>query len=210
MGRKAQVMVHVHQFCGAGHGGVHLLLGHAVVFQREGDVLGHRQADELAVRVLQHRAHRFGQRKDALLLRLHAVHRQSAGGFAGVAEGDEPVDAAGQGGFARAGGPGDQNLFAGIDVQVDVVEGGPGLGAVLEGEIPEGNDGVHRQRSSQFKNQRKRGQGTALPPMQNAPKRLAAQAFRRAKCRRKELTPCPASPSWRWSCRKQPPAGRPR
>ena len=35
---------------------VHFVLRGAAVFQRKGDVLPHRQADELAVRVLQHRA----------------------------------------------------------------------------------------------------------------------------------------------------------
>src|SRR5699024_4218039 len=68
----------------------------------------------------------------------------------------------------------------------DVVEGGPGLGPVLEGEIPEGNDGsVHGQDSSLKESKKKGGRALPCPRCASAPERLAAQAFRRAMCREK-------------------------
>ena len=59
MGRVGEVRFHAHQVCRRPDALPHFLLGRHVVFQREGDVLRHRQADELAVGVLQHRAHEF-------------------------------------------------------------------------------------------------------------------------------------------------------
>jgi len=145
-----QVVFHIHK---PGHPvgcGVHFVLRHTVVFQCKGNVFRHGQADELAVGVLQNGADRLGKLKNTRLFGLFAVNQQGAGGFAGVAERDQPVDAAGQRGFSAALRPGDKDLFAGIDIEIDVVQRGPGLGAVLKGEIPEGDDGVvHGQGSSE-------------------------------------------------------------
>ena len=54
----------------------HLVLRDPLVLQREGDVLKHRHADELRVRVLQNGAHRVGDLKDALLAALAPVYAQ--------------------------------------------------------------------------------------------------------------------------------------
>ena len=137
MRRIAQVAFHTHQTGHALGDIVHFLLRHAVVFQRKGNVLRHRQADELAIRVLQHRAHMAGQFKDAGFRRLHAVHHQRALAFAGVAEGNKAVDAAGQRAFAAAGRAGDEHALARIDIQIDIMQRGLFLRAVLEGKMAE-------------------------------------------------------------------------
>ena len=114
---------------------VHLLRGDAVVFQGEGNVLRHGQADELAVGILQHRAHNFGQTEQAQLSGVLPRHRQAAGDLPGVGIGHQAVDAVGQGGLAAAGRPGNQHLLPLADGQVDVVQGGLRLGGVLKAEM---------------------------------------------------------------------------
>ena len=103
-------------------------------FQRKGDVLPHRQADELAVRVLQHRADVARQLKNTAVGRIHAVHSQRARALAGVGERVQAVDAGRQRGLAAAGRPGDQHALPGVDVQIDVMQRGLLLGAILEGK----------------------------------------------------------------------------
>ena len=78
MRRVLKVALHAHQLCHAVDRLLHVVLRHAVVFQREGDILAHGQADELPVRILKHGAHMCGQLKHARLGRIHAVHRQAA------------------------------------------------------------------------------------------------------------------------------------
>ena len=111
-----EMMLDAHQLGGAAGDGVHFVLRGAAVFQRKGDVLRHGQPDKLPVGVLQHGADVGAQRKDAAVHSVHAVHRQGAGGFAGVGVGVQPVDAARQRAFAAAGRTGDQHTLAGVDI----------------------------------------------------------------------------------------------
>ena len=128
------------QLGGAAGDLVHFVLRSAAVFQRKGDVLPHRQADELAVRILQHRADVARQLKNTAVGRVHAVHSQRARALAGVGERVQAVDAGRQRGLAAAGRPGDQHALPGVDVQIDVMQRGLLLGAILEGKIFEGYD----------------------------------------------------------------------
>ena len=114
---------------------VHFLLGNTAVFQRKGNVLAHRQANELAVRILQHRAHMGRKLKNAAVGRIHAVYRQAAGAFAGVRKRVQPVDAGRQRAFAAAGRPGDQHTLTGVDIQVDIMQRRLFLRTILEGEV---------------------------------------------------------------------------
>ena len=132
VGRIAEVVLNSHQLGGAAGDGVHLVLRHTAVFQRKGDILAHRQADELAVRVLQDGAHMGRQLKDAAVGGVHAVHGQGAGALAGVCEGVQPVDAARQRAFAAAGGARNEHPLTGVDVQIDAGQRRALLGAVLE------------------------------------------------------------------------------
>ena len=54
---------------------------------------------------------------------------------------NQAVDAVGQGGFSAAGRAGNQNLLALMYRQVNVVQGGFGLGGVLKAKIPERENG---------------------------------------------------------------------
>ena len=114
---------------------VHFLLGNTAVFQRKGNVLAHRQADKLAVRVLQHSAHMGRKFKNAAVGRIHTVYRQAAGAFAGVGKRVQPVDAGRQRAFAAAGRPGDQHTLTGVDIQVDIMQRRLFLRTILEGEV---------------------------------------------------------------------------
>ena len=112
-----------------------LRLAHAVVLRREGDILRHREPDELAVRVLQHRADRAGDLEDPQLAALAPGDRQTAAAFPLVGKGDQAVDAVRQRGLAAAGGPADQDLFALADLEVDIVQGRLALRVVLKGKM---------------------------------------------------------------------------
>ena len=128
------------QLGGAAGDLVHFVLRSAAVFQRKGDVLPHRQADELAVRVLQHRTDVARQLKNAAVGRVHAVHGQRARTLAGVGERVQAVDAGRQRGLAAAGRPGDQHALPGVDIQIDVMQRGLLLGTILERKIFKGYD----------------------------------------------------------------------
>ena len=164
VGRISEMVFHVDKRCGPLGGRVHFRLGDTVVFKRKCNVFRDRQPDELAVRVLQDCADRFRKLKDAFFLGFHAVHKQLSGRLAGIAERNQAVDAACQRRFSAAGRPGNQNLLAGINVQIDVVQRGARLRTVLKCEIPKGNDGgVHGPGSSIVKSKRKGGRVTPCP-----------------------------------------------
>ena len=130
-----QAVFNAHQLCGMAGDLVHFLLGNTAVFQRKGNVLAHRQANELAVRILQHRAHMGRKLKNAAVGRIHTVYRQAAGAFAGVGKRVQPVDAGRQRAFAAAGRPGDQHTLTGVDIQVDIMQRRLFLRTILEGEV---------------------------------------------------------------------------
>ena len=136
-----QVVFDSHQFSDAAGRLVHFFLRGAAVFQRKGDIFRHRQADELAVRILQHGADMIRQLKNAAVGRIHAVYCQAACTLTGVGEGIQAIDAGCQCAFAAAGRPGNQDALTRVDIQVDIMQGGLLLGAVLERKIFEGYDG---------------------------------------------------------------------
>ena len=63
VGRMVQNLLYANHAGSLPHLSVHVLPLHTVVFQGKGNVLGHRQADELAVGVLQDGAHDLAQAK---------------------------------------------------------------------------------------------------------------------------------------------------
>ena len=189
--RGLQVVCNVHQPGHTLHRFFHLVLRRARVFQREGDVLAHRQADELAVRVLQHRAHMRGQLKDACPRRVHAVDRQFALDLAGKGKRNQPVDAAAQRALAAAGGPGDQHALARQDVKIDPMERRPLLRTVLEREIPEGYD----RRSHGFILSAQPLNCTGLRVFPSVKKGRVAPAHMKRWITPRRGNPCP-----RWSC----------
>jgi hypothetical protein len=198
----AEVVLDAHQLRSAAGDGVHLLLRHTAVFQRKGDVLAHGQANELAIRVLQYRAHMGRQLKDAAVRRIHAVHGQGAGAHAGVREGVQAVDAARQRAFAAAGRACDEHTLPRIDVQVDAGQRGTLLGAVLEREISERDDGFvtfcHGQITSAVQTKSLSSGGWPRERLR-VPSRVAPAG----------ITPGRESPSWRWSWCRPAPTGRP-
>ena len=107
---------HTYQSGGLGHLFVHLVGRDTVVLQRKGNVLGHRQADELAVGVLQHGAHDLAQAKQAQGLGLLSGHRQLSGHGPLIGGGDQTVDTVGQGGFSAARRTGDEHFLSPADV----------------------------------------------------------------------------------------------
>ena len=145
--RVIQMVLDVHQLGRPARNLVHLFLRRAAVFQRKGDVFRHRQADKLAVRVLQYRTDMRGKFKNAALRRVYAVNHQTAAHFARIAEGNQPVDAVAQRAFAAAGRPGNQHPLARHDIQIDVADGRLLLRPVLKAEIPEGNNRLHESPS---------------------------------------------------------------
>ena len=198
----AEVVLDAHQLRSAAGDGVHLILRHTAVFQRKGDVLAHGQANELAIRVLQYRAHMGRQLKDAAVRRIHAVHGQGAGAHAGIRKGVQAVDAARQRAFAAAGRACDEHTLPRIDVQVDAGQRGTLLGAVLEREISERDDGFvtfcHGQITSAVQTKSLSSGGWPRERLR-VPSRVAPAG----------ITPGRESPSWRWSWCRPAPAGRP-
>ena len=198
----AEVVLDAHQLRSAAGDGVHFLLRHTAVFQRKGDVLAHGQANELAIRVLQYRAHMGRQLKDAAVRRIHAVHGQGAGAHAGVRKGVQAVDAARQRAFTAAGRACDEHTLPRIDVQVDAGQRGTLLGAVLEREISERDDGFvtfcHGQITSAVQTKSLSSGGWPRERLR-VPSRVAPAG----------ITPGRESPSWRWSWCRPAPADRP-
>ena len=80
------------------------------------------------------------QLKNTAVGRVHAIHSQRARALAGVGERVQAVDAGRQRGLAAAGRPGDQHALPGVDVQIDVMQRGLLLGAILERKIFKGYD----------------------------------------------------------------------
>ena len=148
MGRVVQDPLHIHKLRDLLHLVVHFPGGNAVVFQGEGNVLRHRQADELAVRILKHRSHDLGKTKQPQILGVFPTYRQRSGDLTGVGVGHQAVDAVGKGGLTAAGGPGDQNFLALVNLQVDLIEGRLRLGGVLKTEVFKGNDRFFFQEKS--------------------------------------------------------------
>ena len=186
---KAEVIFDAHQFGGMLHDLLHFRLRGAVILQRKGNVLPHCQADELAVRILQHSAHVARQVKNAAVGGIYAVHHQGAGALAGVGEGVQAIDAGGQRAFAAARGARDKHTLAGVNIQVDVLQGRLFLCPILEREIFKGNDGGLCSHAAPHKQ-------SAFPPMWEGTREIYG------------FTPCPKSPSWRWSWCRPAPAGR--
>ena len=135
IGRGLQELAHVHDISHLLDGLHHFLLGNAVIFQGEGDILANGKAYELAIGVLQNSTDFLGQFKEAGLLGVQAVHHHGAFHLTLVGIGNQAVDAVTQGGFAGAGRADNQHLFSLIDSQINVVECGFCLGEVLEGKI---------------------------------------------------------------------------
>ena len=54
---------------------------------------------------------------------IHAVHHQGAAALTGVGEGVQAIDAGGQRAFAAARGARDKHTLAGVNIQVDVLQG---------------------------------------------------------------------------------------
>ena len=135
MRRVTQNLFNVHQLRNALHGFMHRSNGHAVIFQREGNILSHRQADKLPIGILQNRTDCLGKLEQSLFLGVFTANGQAAGRFSGIGIGHKTVDAVGQSGFSAAGRPGNQYLFTFTDVQVDVVQGRLCLCGVLKAEV---------------------------------------------------------------------------
>ena len=133
--RVQEVVLHADERGGLRHALVQLRLADAVVLRREGDILRHRETDELAVRVLQHRPDRAGDPEDPQLAALAAGDGQAPAALPLVGKGDQPVDAVRQRRFAAAGRPADQDLFALADRKRDVAEGWLALRVVLKGKV---------------------------------------------------------------------------
>ena len=183
MGGMVQNLLYANHAGSLPHLSVHFLPLYAVVFQGKGNIFGHRQADELAVGILQDGAHNLAQAKQTQCLGVLSRHRQLAGGLALIRGGDQTVDAVGQGGLSAAGRAGDEHLFTLADLQIDVVQGRLRLGGILKAEIFKGNDNVLIQKDFPPKSKGRR-------------KRLPFCAD--------ELIPCPASGCrpWAWQQHK--------
>ena len=197
--RKAEMGLDAHKRGHAPHGRLHLLLRNAVVFQGKGNVLPYRQADELPVRILQHRADMAGEREDARLRRVDAIDRQRALHLAGKARGNQTVDAAAQRALAAARGARDQDALPGHDIKADIVERRPLLCAVLEAEMGKRDDGLRHKRSpSRLVTAAQRRFLSPAPGIM--PKAHEKRKKGRESPALRCLTPCPRSPCRRWSC----------
>ena len=186
VGCMGKHLLHIHQFRNFLHMAMHFGGGDAVIFQGEGNVLRHRQSDELAVGILQHGAHHFGQAEKVQLQGVFAADCQLARGFAGVGIGDQAVDAVSKGGLAAAGGARDQNLLTLGNIQIDVIQRGLCLGCILKTEV--------FKRDDVFLFQRKKP-----PYKQRQAKRLPLLLLR--------IIPWSGSRPWSWWLRKQRTAG---
>ena len=92
-GRMVQKRFHIHRFRHLVHPGEQLLLRDAVVFQRKGDILRHRQPDELPVRILQHGPHQLGHSEDPFLCRVLSLYGKASRALSRKGKRDQSVDA---------------------------------------------------------------------------------------------------------------------
>ena len=70
---------------------MHRSNGHAVIFQREGNILSHRQADKLPIGILQNRTDCLGKLEQSLFLGVFTANGQAAGRFSGIGIGHIPI-----------------------------------------------------------------------------------------------------------------------
>ena len=120
----------------------HFSLFNTVVFQGKGNVLSYRQADKLAVRVLQDCSHTGRKLKDRRIICFKAIYLQLTCYFTVKRKRYQSVDTVTDSALSGTGGSADQDLFAGIDVQVDVLQRRLFLSIVLKSKILETDDWV--------------------------------------------------------------------
>ena len=117
------------------HGFFHRIQIHAVVFQGEGHVLAHSQADELSVGILKNRSHHFGNLKDIQILCLPAHDFQAALQLSLIGKRDQSVQTVSERTFSASAGTHKENFLPLVDRQIDVVQRGLGLAEILKAEI---------------------------------------------------------------------------
>ncbi|MPM74448.1 hypothetical protein SDC9_121436 [bioreactor metagenome] len=138
--RSGEQVIHLHKRRGLPDDLLHLVLLHALVFERKGDILAHRKAYKLPVGVLQNGADMLAQRKDALLLRFLAGNAEAALDRARVRKRNQPVDAAPQRALSAAGRAHDEHFFPFVDRQVDLVQRRLRLRKILKRKIMKFDD----------------------------------------------------------------------
>ena len=137
-GGGGQQVLHLHHLRHFSHPVVHLGVGDIIILQGKGDVLAGGQPDKLPVGILQHRADHLGELEDILFSGFQPVDLQAALlDLALVGKRNQAVQAVAEGAFAAAAGTDDEDFFAGVDLQVDVVQGGFSLAVILKGKISE-------------------------------------------------------------------------
>ena len=139
--RMGKMPLHIHEPCGRIHPPLHLVHRHLVIFEGEGDVFRDGEPDKLGVGVLQHRADHLGTGKDVAVAGFFAADRKAAGIFSVIRKRRQSVETRDERRFAAAGRPCDEDLLAGIDVQVDVVQRRFFLNRVLKPEVFKRDDG---------------------------------------------------------------------
>ena len=134
-------LVHIHHLRHAGHALVHLSVGNAIVFHGEGDILPHGEPHELPVGILQHGADDLGKPENIQVAGFLPLDLQAAFSIALVVKRDQSVQAVPQGALAAAAGTNDEDLLAGIDLQVNIMQRRFSLGIILEREMVKFDDG---------------------------------------------------------------------
>ena len=105
------------------------------VLRPEGHLIDHPAAQDLALRVLQHRAHDLGDGRQGLIAGLFPVETDPPLQIPPVTAGDEAIQAADQGGFAAAAGPGHQHDLPCLQFKGDVAQGIIRPVAIFEREL---------------------------------------------------------------------------
>jgi hypothetical protein len=102
---------------------VHLIVSNAIVLHRKGNIFPHREAHKLPIRILQHGADDLGKAEDIQIARFLPFNLEAAFDVPLVVKRDQPVEAMAEGALAAAAGANNENLLAGVDLEVDIAEG---------------------------------------------------------------------------------------
>ncbi len=102
--------------------GRNLCAGQGQVLQAKGHFVDHTAAQDLALGVLQDRAHDLGDEGQWLAVDVFSIQDHPAVQLTFVTARDQSVEATDKGGLATAAGPGHQQDFTGLQLKGDVAQ----------------------------------------------------------------------------------------
>ena len=171
--------------------------GRAEVLRSERELALDRGADDLAGRILEHRAHEQRDVAELVLGRQPAPDLDSPGQLARISVRDQPVHRPDEGALATARWPGDEQDLAGRDRDGEVTQGGLRRASIAEGEVGDLDDRLAHRRDPDQAGRIVTGRSTPTPSLRAASAWLSAKASRPEESSNRSGRPAGISPNVR-------------